>query len=163
MDITITEVHDEIVFPLYDIEIYFIDNERSILEYFQTESFIERLGYTTGELLRMEVRVDIFNIDALYEYFNNDTATDIKNQVIIEYNKVYGWLITYNTNHTIAQSYTCFKENIYIYPIPLITRISYKMEVSYKGKVIPSDNIYSKDGVRKKTWELYEYFYDKRE
>ena len=38
----------------------------------------------------MEVRVDIFNIDALYEYFNNDTATDIKNQVIIEYNKVYG-------------------------------------------------------------------------
>jgi len=90
MDITITEVHDEIVFPLYSIEIYFIDNERSMLEYFQTESFIERLGHTTGELLRMEVRVDIFNIDALYEYFNNDTATDIKNQVIIEYNKVYG-------------------------------------------------------------------------
>ena len=91
MEINITEVHDEIVFPLYDIEIYFMDNERSILEYFQTESFIERLGYTTGELLRMEVRVDIFNIDALYEYFNNDTATDIKNQVIIEYNKVYGY------------------------------------------------------------------------
>ena len=89
MEINITEVHDEIVFPLYDIEIYFIDNERNVLEYFNTESFIERLGYTTGELLRMEVRVDIFNIDALYEYFNNDTATHIKNQVIIEYNKVY--------------------------------------------------------------------------
>ena len=32
MEINITEVHDEIVFPLYDIEIYFIDNERSILQ-----------------------------------------------------------------------------------------------------------------------------------
>ena len=52
MDITITEVHDEIVFPLYDIEIYFIDNERSILEYFQTESFIERLGYTYRRVIK---------------------------------------------------------------------------------------------------------------
>ncbi len=60
----------------------------------------------------------------------------------------------------VAQSY-CFKEHIYIYPIPL-NKKSYKMEVSYKGKVIPSDNIYSKDGVRNKTWELYSYFYDKR-
>lgn len=90
MNLNITEVHDEIVFPLYDIEIYFIDNDRNMLKYFNTESFIDRLGYTTGEILRIEVRVDIFNIDALYEYFNNDTATDIKNKVIIEYNKVYG-------------------------------------------------------------------------
>ena len=62
----------------------------------------------------------------------------------------------------VAQSY-CFKEHIYIYPVPL-NKKSYKLEVSYKGcKPKVSENIYSKDGARDKIWEMYEYFYDKRE
>lgn len=61
----------------------------------------------------------------------------------------------------VSQSY-CFKEHIFVYPIPL-NKKSYKLEVSYKGTLIPSDNIYSKDKARDKIWELYEYFYNKRE
>lgn len=90
MDILIEEVHDEIVFPLYDIALAFNDTDKDMLEYFHVESLIERFGYTTGTEMIINVRVDIFNIDALFEYFNYSTAYDIKNRVLTEYNKVYG-------------------------------------------------------------------------
>ena len=90
MDILIEEVHDEIVFPLYDILLSFKDTDKDMLEYFPVENLIDRFGYTTGEELIMSIRVDIFNIDGLYDYFNNSTASIVKNKVLIEYNKVYG-------------------------------------------------------------------------
>lgn len=90
MDILIEEVHDEIVFPLYDILLAFRDTDKDMLEYFHIENMIHRFGYTTGEELVMSVRVDVFNLDALYDYFNDSTAKTIKNEVLKEYNKVYG-------------------------------------------------------------------------
>jgi len=34
--------------------------------------------------------MDVFNIDGLYDYFNDRTAKIIKNKVLTECNKVYG-------------------------------------------------------------------------
>ena len=61
-----------------------------------------------------------------------------------------------------AQSY-CLNSGILIYPIP-VTKASWKLEVVYKGqKPILSKEIYNKNQLNSKQWELYEYFYDKRD
>lgn len=61
----------------------------------------------------------------------------------------------------VAQSY-CFANNIYIYPIPH-NKKSFYLEVDYKGTKKKSDQLYSIKKGWDKVWELYEYFYDKRQ
>lgn len=61
----------------------------------------------------------------------------------------------------IAQSY-CFKENILIYPVP-VNKNTFSIEVNFKGKKKLSDLKYNKVKLNEKIWELYEYFYNKRE
>ena len=61
----------------------------------------------------------------------------------------------------VAQSY-CFKESILIYPVP-VNKTSWNIEVSFKGKKRKSEVSYNKAKLTDKIWELYEYFYNKRE
>ena len=61
----------------------------------------------------------------------------------------------------VAQSY-CFKENILIYPVP-VNKNTFSIEVNFKGKKKISDLKYNKVKLNEKIWELYEYFYNKRE
>ena len=61
----------------------------------------------------------------------------------------------------VAQSY-CFKENILIYPVP-VNKNTFSIEVNFKGKKKLSDLKYNKVKLNEKIWELYEYFYNKRE
>ena len=61
----------------------------------------------------------------------------------------------------VAQSY-CFKENILIYPVP-VNKTTFSIEVNFKGKKKLSDVKYNKVKLNEKIWELYEYFYNKRE
>ena len=89
MDIEIVEIEDSIAFPLYEVSFYFVDNERTMLEYFSADRFIERLGYTTGYTLHMTVRVGLFNLECLYDYFNEDTASFIKEEILNKYSEDY--------------------------------------------------------------------------
>lgn len=90
MELEIKELKDDIVFPLYSIDFTFNDTHKDLIEYMNTSLFLDMIDSATGDLLNITIEVDLFNIDFIYEYFNNDTATDIKNKVIKLYNKVYG-------------------------------------------------------------------------
>ena len=68
---------------LYDIYFYFLDTDRNMLEYFTTESFLERVGHTTSEELVMQVRLDVGSVSLLTEYFNEETAYYIGEELLI--------------------------------------------------------------------------------
>jgi hypothetical protein len=60
-----------------------------------------------------------------------------------------------------AQSY-CFKNDIKIYYI-YINKNSIAIEVNFKGELAKSDISYTSRKAEAKVWELYEYFYNKRD
>ncbi len=60
-----------------------------------------------------------------------------------------------------AQSY-CFKNDIKIYYI-YVNKTSMAVEVNFKGKLAKSDISYTLKKAEAKVWELYEYFYNKRD
>ena len=72
--------------------------------------------------------------------------------------------MTNETLDTKAQSY-CFKNGIEIYPIPTSRRQVYKIGIKTQKMKKPrvSPVTYEGDDVYKKIWELYRYYYNKRE
>lgn len=60
-----------------------------------------------------------------------------------------------------AQSY-CIKNNILIYPVPSGKNV-WMIAVERRGKKpVVSKERYSRKKLNEKIWELYEFFYDKR-
>ena len=59
-----------------------------------------------------------------------------------------------------AQKY-CLDTSILIYPT-VINKKTWGVEVNYRGKIIETDKTYNKVQLTDKIWELYEFFYNKR-
>tara|TARA_R110000803_G_scaffold88730_2_gene155689 strand:- start:23 stop:295 length:273 start_codon:yes stop_codon:yes gene_type:complete len=89
MELDVYEVKGEIVFPLYNIVLGFNDSHRDLLRYFNTNAVIERIEDTTELDMFIEVQVDLFNLDLLSEYFNEDTTNIIRNEILTLYKEYY--------------------------------------------------------------------------
>ena len=68
---------------LYDIYFYFLDTDRDMLEYFPSESFLDRIEHTSSEELVIQIRLDVGSVNLLSEYFNEETAYYIGEELLI--------------------------------------------------------------------------------